>query len=363
MKSNEEILRTFYQVEPRHAARLRVALESFRRPDRPAKLSHEIKNPKTDDVLVGAHKRVTEACTRTGQGQGARRSRFGCGPGRRVHRRRFSESPNRRSPARGQQTPDAEIWSALGEAEITSVDVSFRTADDVGMVLSRTLDKDAIKSPREALIEIYRKLRPGDPPNARNRHSLFNGHVFRPRKYDFSRVGRLKFNIKFGLETSLNTRTARRRGFRRPRFAYLLKLRKNIGTVDDIDHLGNRPRARGWASSSRTSSASAWSAWSAPSRKRCRCIRKCPPPCRTIWSTPRPVMAAIREFFGSSQLSQFMDQTNPLSEINPDKRRRSPLSGRGGLIAPSAPIRSATFPSDHTMAASVRLRRRKSEHG
>ena len=113
----------------------------------------------------------------------------------------------------------AEIWSALGEAGITSVDIFFPDRDDVGVVLSRTLDKDAIRSPREALIEIYRKLRPGDPPTLETATALFNGMFFDPRKYDFSRVGRLKFNIKFGLETSLEHAHARCGRFCRRRSA------------------------------------------------------------------------------------------------------------------------------------------------
>ena len=75
------------------------------------------------------------------------------------------------------------------------------------MVLSRTLDKDAIRSSKEALIEIYRKLRPGDPPTLETATNLFRGMFFDPRKYDFSRVGRLKFNIKMGLDTPLDNRT------------------------------------------------------------------------------------------------------------------------------------------------------------
>ncbi len=101
----------------------------------------------------------------------------------------------------------AEIWAALPEAGITGVDVFFPERDDTGVILSRTLDKDAIRSNREALIEIYRKLRPGDPPTLETATALFNGMFFDPRKYDFSKVGRLKFNIKLGLETPLSTRT------------------------------------------------------------------------------------------------------------------------------------------------------------
>ncbi len=94
----------------------------------------------------------------------------------------------------------------------------------------------------EALIEIYRKLRPGDPPTLDTATQLFQGMFFDPRKYDFSRVGRMKFNIKLhdkAEATPLDKRTLDPEDFRAT-IKYLLKLRKGIGAVDDIDHLGNR---------------------------------------------------------------------------------------------------------------------------
>src|SRR6266853_667887 len=221
----------------------------------------------------------------------------------------------------------AEIWSALGAADIASVDVFFPDRDDVGMVLSRTLDKDSIKSPREALIEIYRKLRPGDPPTLETATSLFNGMFFDPRKYDFSRVGRLKFNIKFGLETSLNTRTLDAADFVAS-IRYLLKLRKNIGTVDDIDHLGNR-RVRAVGELLENQFRIGLVRMERAIKEKMSVYQEMSTAMPHDLVNAKPVMAAIREFFGSSQLSQFMDQTNPLSEIT-HKRRLSAL-GPGGL--------------------------------
>jgi len=133
-------------------------------------------------------------------------------------------------------------------------------------VLSRTLDKDSIRSSKEALIEIYRKLRPGDPPTLETATNLFRGMFFDPRKYDFSRVGRLKFNIKMGLDTPLDNRTLDTTDFVSA-IKYLFKLAQEHCVVDDIDHLGNR-RVRAVGELLENSSASAWSAWNAPSRKR-----------------------------------------------------------------------------------------------
>src|SRR6195256_2227718 len=327
MKSNEEILRTFYQVG-------RVTLRDSELHwnlsegliDR--KLSHEIKNPKTDDVLVGAHKRVTEALYKELVKAKVPAAHVSVADLEGAFT--VADLVNRQTGEvllEANKPLTAEIWSALGEAEITSVDVFFPDRDDVGMVLSRTLDKDAIKSPREALIEIYRKLRPGDPPTLETATSLFNGMFFDPRKYDFSRVGRLKFNIKFGLETSLNTRTLDAADFVAS-IRYLLKLRKNIGTVDDIDHLGNR-RVRAVGELLENQFRIGLVRMERAIKEKMSVYQEMSTAMPHDLVNAKPVMAEIREFFGSSQLSQFMDQTNPLSEIT-HKRRLSAL-GPGGL--------------------------------
>ena len=109
-------------------------------------------------------------------------------------------------------------------------------------MISATLRKDAVKSQNDALLEIYRKLRPGDPPTLDTATQLFQGMFFDPRKYDFSRVGRMKFNIKLydrADATPLDKRTLDHKDFN-DTILYLLKLRRGIGVVDDIDHLGNR---------------------------------------------------------------------------------------------------------------------------
>src|SRR4030088_2089648 len=327
MKSNEEILRTFYQVE--RVTRRGVDLHwnlSEGLIDR--KLSHEIRNAKSDEVLVGAHKRITDALYKELVKAKVPAAHVSVADLEGAFT--VADLVNRQTGEvllEANKPLTAEIWSALGEAEITSVDVFFPDRDDVGMVLSRTLDKDAIKSPREALIEIYRKLRPGDPPTLETATSLFNGMFFDPRKYDFSRVGRLKFNIKFGLETSLNTRTLDAADFVAS-IRYLLKLRKNIGTVDDIDHLGNR-RVRAVGELLENQFRIGLVRMERAIKEKMSVYQEMSTAMPHDLVNAKPVMAAIREFFGSSQLSQFMDQTNPLSEIT-HKRRLSAL-GPGGL--------------------------------
>jgi DNA-directed RNA polymerase subunit beta len=327
MKSNEDILRTFYQVE-------RISLRdkdlywnvSPGLVDR--KLTHEIKNPKSDEVIVGAHKRINENLlkelikAKVSQVRAALADLEGAYSVADVVNRQTGEVL-----LEANKPLTADLWQAFAEAGITEVDVFFPERDDIGVVLSRTLDKDSIRSSKEALIEIYRKLRPGDPPTLETATNLFRGMFFDPRKYDFSRVGRLKFNIKLGLDTPLDNRTLESPDFVAA-IKYLLKLRKNIGVVDDIDHLGNR-RVRAVGELLENQFRIGLVRMERAIKEKMSVYQEMSTAMPHDLVNAKPVMAAIREFFGSSQLSQFMDQTNPLSEIT-HKRRLSAL-GPGGL--------------------------------
>ncbi len=215
----------------------------------------------------------------------------------------------------------------LIEAGVAEFSVFFRERDDIGVVLSETFKKDTLKTTEEALIEIYRKQRPGDPPTLETATALFQGMFFDSRKYDFSRVGRLKFNIKLGLDAPLDDRTLSDRDFCEV-IAYLLKLRKNIGSVDDIDHLGNR-RVRAVGELLENQFRIGVVRMERAIKEKMSVHQEMTTAMPHDLINSKPVMASIREFFGSSQLSQFMDQTNPLSEIT-HKRRLSAL-GPGGL--------------------------------
>jgi len=327
MKSNEEILRTFYQVE-RITLRERELYWNLSEGLVDRKLSHEIKHPRTDEVLLGAHKRITEALYKELGKARVTQARVSVADLEGAYT--VADLVNRQTGEvilEANKPLTAELWAALAEAGITDVDIFFPERDDVGMVLSRTLEKDAIRSSREALIEIYRKLRPGDPPTLETATALFNGMFFDPRKYDFSKVGRLKFNIKMELETSLDMRTLDATDFVAS-IRYLLKLRKNIGTVDDIDHLGNR-RVRAVGELLENQFRIGLVRMERAIKEKMSVYQEMSTAMPHDLVNAKPVMAAIREFFGSSQLSQFMDQTNPLSEIT-HKRRLSAL-GPGGL--------------------------------
>jgi DNA-directed RNA polymerase subunit beta len=224
----------------------------------------------------------------------------------------------------------AEKVAKILESGVIEMSVFFPERDDVGTVISQTLRRDSITSPSEALIEIYRKLRPGDPPTLDTATALFQGMFFDPRKYDFSRVGRLKFNIKLFENqeaTSLDQRTLDPNDFYAT-IKYLLKLRKNIGAVDDIDHLGNR-RVRAVGELLENQFRIGLVRMERAIKEKMSVYQEMSTAMPHDLVNAKPVMAAIREFFGSSQLSQFMDQTNPLSEIT-HKRRLSAL-GPGGL--------------------------------
>jgi DNA-directed RNA polymerase subunit beta len=218
----------------------------------------------------------------------------------------------------------------LMESGIKTFDVFFPELDDVGNVISMTLRKDGVKQQNEALLEIYRKLRPGDPPTVDTATQLFQGMFFDARKYDFSRVGRMKFNIKLHDKadaTGLDKRTLDHKDFI-DTIQYLLKLRRGIGTVDDIDHLGNR-RVRAVGELLENQFRIGLVRMERAIKEKMSVYQEMSTAMPHDLVNAKPVMAAIREFFGSSQLSQFMDQTNPLSEIT-HKRRLSAL-GPGGL--------------------------------
>src|ERR1700731_160738 len=240
----------------------------------------------------------------------------------------------------------ADKVSKIMESGVVEMNVFFPERDDVGTVISQTLKRDSVKTPQEALIEIYRKLRPGDPPTLDTATALFHGMFFDPRKYDFSRVGRLKFNIKLFENqdaTSLDKRTLDPDDFYAT-IRYLLKLRKSIGTVDDIDHLGNR-RVRAVGELLENQFRIGLVRMERAIKEKMSVYQEMSTAMPHDLVNAKPVMAAIREFFGSSQLSQFMDQTKPLSEIT--HQRRVSALGPGGLTRERAGFEVRDVPPTH----------------
>ncbi|PYR08108.1 MAG: DNA-directed RNA polymerase subunit beta, partial [Acidobacteria bacterium] len=222
---------------------------------------------------------------------------------------------------------EPRVVSMAQEKNVDRIEIFFPERDEVGPIIGATLKKDPIHTHEEALIEIYRRLRPGDPPTLDSSRSLFENMFFNPQKYDFSRVGRLKLNTKLGLNTPLDEKILHPQDFYEV-IKYLLKLRRNPANVDDIDHLGNR-RVRSVGELLENQFRIGLVRMERAIKEKMSVYQEMATAMPHDLINAKPVMAAIREFFGSSQLSQFMDQTNPLSEIT-HKRRLSAL-GPGGL--------------------------------
>jgi DNA-directed RNA polymerase subunit beta len=219
-----------------------------------------------------------------------------------------------------------EKLDLIREKGIHQVEVLFIDESTVGPYLRNTLLQDRINSPQDAILEIYRRLRPGDPPTVESATNFFNNLFFNPDRYDLSKVGRLKLNHRLKLNVPLEQGTLRKEDILEV-VRYLMELKNGNGTVDDIDHLGNRRvRAVGELVENHFRVGLVRMERAIKEKMSLQDIETLMPQELINY---KPVSAALKEFFGSSQLSQFMDQTNPLSEIT-HKRRLSAL-GPGGL--------------------------------
>ncbi|HEY4815292.1 MAG TPA: DNA-directed RNA polymerase subunit beta [Chthoniobacterales bacterium] len=208
---------------------------------------------------------------------------------------------------------------------ITEVDVVDTKDDDT---IIKSIKKDPAHDEEEALRDIYRRLRPGDPPTIPNARGLLRRLFFDPKKYDLGRVGRYKINQKLSIEVDLTERTLTTQDFIGA-MKYLVNLRKGEGLLDDIDHLGSRRvRTVGELLANQCRVGLARTERLVKERMTLFDVNiDGMTPQKLI--NPKALSAVIRDFFGRSQLSQFMDQTNPLAELT-HKRRLSAL-GPGGL--------------------------------
>lgn len=208
-----------------------------------------------------------------------------------------------------------------------SFEIFYPEKDETGDIISNTLKKDVSKDTNQALAEIYRKLRPGEPHTMESAHNLFHNLFFNPQKYNFSRIGRLKMNIKLDLNNSLEEKTLTPLDFIDV-IKYLLRLRRGEGMTDDIDHLGNR-RVRSVGELVENAFRIGLTRMERTIKEKMTISADLASAMPQDLINSKPVIAALKEFFGSSQLSQFMDQINSLAEVT-HKRRLSAL-GPGGL--------------------------------
>ena len=324
--SEEQILKTYYPIEEikiknnaatRSVSPMLAGLRAFK----------NITAPKTDEVIVKEGGRITKSALK------------------KMDAANIKEIPIAKEELVGRVTltdiidPDTgeiilesneEITEEIAENIMTlklpSLQLIFIDGIRYLPSLRDTLHADKVGSTDEALVEIYKKLRPGEPPSIADARSLFEGLFFDPKRYDLSIVGRLKLNKRLGLDVPLETRVLTD-GDIVEILRYLFDLRAGKGEVDDIDHLGNRRvRAVGELLENQ---------FRIGLVRMERAIKEKMTLTELDTAMPhdiinaKPVIAVIKEFFGSSQLSQFMDQTNPMSEIT-HKRRLSAL-GPGGL--------------------------------
>ncbi|WP_050470334.1 DNA-directed RNA polymerase subunit beta [Herbaspirillum chlorophenolicum] len=219
-----------------------------------------------------------------------------------------------------------ELLAKLREANIASVQTLYTNDLDQGGYISQTLRTDDTADQTAARVAIYRMMRPGEPPTEESVEALFNGLFYSEDRYDLSAVGRMKFNRRVGRDELTGTMTLSNEDILAV-IKILVELRNGRGEVDDIDHLGNRRVRCVGELAENQFRAGLVRVERAVKERLGQAEADNLMPHDLINS--KPISAAIREFFGSSQLSQFMDQTNPLSEIT-HKRRVSAL-GPGGL--------------------------------
>jgi len=228
--------------------------------------------------------------------------------------------------AEANQAITVDLIAALRKAGVTSIDTLYINEIERGAYISDTLKLDTTASPMDALVEIYRIMRPGEPPTKDSAESLFESLFFTMDRYDLSAVGRMKFNRRVGRSDLTGAGVLSKEDIVDV-LRVLVNIRDGQGVVDDIDHLGNRRvRSVGEMTENQFRVGLVRVERAVKDRLSLTDVDTLMP---QDLVNAKPVSAAIKEFFGSSQLSQFMDQNNPLSEVT-HKRRVSAL-GPGGL--------------------------------
>ena len=219
-----------------------------------------------------------------------------------------------------------EVLEALRQSNVKEFETLYTNELDCGPFISETLRSDPTRTELEALVEIYRMMRPGEPPTKESAEALFQNLFFSTERYDLSAVGRMKFNRRLGRDSESGEGTLSREDIVDV-LRTLIDIRNGQGVVDDIDHLGNR-RVRSVGEMAENQFRVGLVRVERAVKERLSMAESEGLMPQDLINA-KPVAAAVKEFFGSSQLSQFMDQNNPLSEIT-HKRRVSAL-GPGGL--------------------------------
>ncbi|MCS5554497.1 MAG: DNA-directed RNA polymerase subunit beta, partial [SAR324 cluster bacterium] len=336
--TEDQLLKYFYQFEKLDLSDVKPGLD----PDAQSyyiildeeiildqRLQLPITDPKTGEVLVNSGQRINKRLLKKLQKSKVKRLNVTLNElkGRIVAQTIYKDgSKDELIPCNTPLT--AELLTKLAENGITEVDLLHIGPQNVGSSLRDTLALDKLSSPEQSLIELYKKMKPGDPPTLEAAHLMLQNFFFKRERYSLSKVGRLKLNEKLILDDPLDNTVLTEEDILKT-VKYLLELKGGHPNrmIDDIDHLGNR-RVRSVGELLETQFRIGLVRMERTIKERMSLQDSETMMLHDIVNA-KPVAGAIHEFFGSSQLSQFMDQTNPLSEIT-HKRRLSAL-GPGGL--------------------------------
>jgi DNA-directed RNA polymerase subunit beta len=327
--STEELLNYFYDTETIH-------FEPAKKYSRQVnyellvgqRATRDIRNPKTKDILVKKNRKFTKGAIRKLQEEGVDVLPIDLDElvGKVSAKDVIDDSTGEVLLQCNEELTEAKL-DELRERGVEKVEVLFIDNLNVGPYLRNTLLTDKLQGPDEAVMEIYRRLRPGDQPALDSAQTLFQNLFFNAERYDLSRVGRLKLNYKFRIDEAIETQILTKRDILET-VRYLIELRNGRGVIDDIDHLGNR-RVRAVGELMENQYRIGLVRMERAIKERMSMSQEIETLMPHDLINAKPVSAVVKEYFGSSQLSQFMDQTNPLSEVT-HKRRLSAL-GPGGL--------------------------------
>ncbi len=324
--TTQEILVTFFDTDSFRLSRNEIKVELIPARMRGLQLDFDVKTPK-GELIVEAGRRISARHVRE------------------LEKTRVKQLPVARSFLVARALADDVIDQTTGEllaaandviteelvdkfqeSGITELKTIYTNEIDRGSYISDTLRLDPTRDPLEAQVEIYRMMRPGEPPTKDAAQTLFNNLFFSPDRYDLSAVGRMKFNRRLGRDTDEGPGILSKDDIVDV-MRLLISLKNGEGTIDDIDHLGNR-RVRSVGELVENQFRIGLVRVERAVKERLNLADSTTLMPQELINA-KPVSAVIKEFFGSSQLSQFMDQTNPLSEVT-HKRRVSAL-GPGGL--------------------------------
>ena len=325
--TSEELLSLFYRSE-----KISVKRKKFKKEFDPEILlgqraTQDIPDPKTGEVLAKKNRKISKALLK--KIEEAKLKEFDVEREELVGKYLAQDIVDKSSGeviAQLNSEITESVLDSILDAKIKNFEVLFIDGTHVTDSFRKTLALDKVTDTDEALLEIYRRLRPSSPPTLEVASSFFNNLFFNSATYDLSEVGRFKINARLKIDTDISVKTLTKEDIVES-VRYLVRLKDEQGKVDDIDHLGNR-RVRTVGELVENQYRIGLVRMERAIRERMT-LQEVETLMPHDLINPKPITSAIKEFFGTSQLSQFMDQTNPLSEVT-HKRRLSAL-GPGGL--------------------------------